>query len=169
MIEILPIYSDAFVPWQYVLTANFIDMDDNVQIQIMNNPSSSDSDSDQNERVGQLANNEDAQRRAAERRLIRENNPLANLEAITQRFGREAAESFRIIAEERKEQARSSANNRIALNWLRNYLSEEDIQSIEDKKAVHVRSIVRLFGSFGGTIVLRLNRIKNDLIGADYE
>jgi hypothetical protein len=89
---------------------------------------------------------EEANRRAAERRLLRENNPLANLEAITQRLGREAAERFRIMIEERKEQTVNRVTSRVDLTWLRAHLTLKEIDSIEDKNASHVRNIINWYG-----------------------
>jgi hypothetical protein len=72
-----------------------------MDIALIEQPFSSESDSS-NDQINRGDNNEDANLRAAERRLLRENNPLANLEAITQRLGRDAAERFRSMLEERK-------------------------------------------------------------------
>lgn len=145
-----------------------IDDDDPIDIALIEQPFSSESDSS-GDQINRRDNEEDSDRRAAERRLLRENNPLANLEAITQRLGRDAAERFRSMLEERKNETQSRVNSRIAITFLRNYLSESDLESIEDKKEIHVRKIVKWFGDLGGILIVRLKKMKYHPLAAEYE
>jgi hypothetical protein len=66
-------------------------------------------------------------------------------------------------------ETQSRVNSRLAITFLRNYLSESDLESIEDKKEIHVRKIVKWFGDLGGIMIVRLKKMKCHPLAADYE
>lgn len=152
------------------LTDLFVDMPQPIEIQIVGNISSSDSEDSVIGRPGnRVTNEQDAARRAAERRLLRDNNPLANLGIFSQQLGREATERLRSVIEERKNQNIAMVTNRINLNWLRNHLSTKELESIEDKQYTYLRTIVDWYGSLGGSLLIKLKNMKIDPIEADYK
>lgn len=105
----------------------------------------------------------------AERRLIRENNPFRDIEQITQRMGRDTAERFRIMIEERKQSTITKLSARIDKEWLRRYYDEEVISLIEDKEAASVRTLVENIGSIGGLLIIRLKNLENNPLTTEYK
>ena len=142
-------------------------------MEIIDNASSSDSGNDSaGDRTGnRTQNQEEAERRAAERRLLRENNPLSisNLEAITQRLGIEAADRFRTMLQNRRAQNTSRVTNRIDITWLRNQLPAKEVESIEDKNASNIKAVVNWYGSIGGILAIRLNKTNVKELELDYK
>jgi len=117
----------------------------------------SNSDEDSVGRGGNRARTrEERNRRTAERRLLRDNNPFSNLEQITQRLGREAAERFRSMIEERKMSTITKVSARIDKEWLRKYYDEDVISLIGDREAASVRALVENIGPIGGLLIIRL-------------
>jgi hypothetical protein len=146
-------------------------IDDNIPIQIEIIEEASDTDSGVDiPLIGvREITEEEAKRRQAERRLIRDNSPLSNLEAITQRLGREAAERFRSMIEERKQQTHARVNARVDITWLRAFIDESDLETIENKYSTAVKTIVHWYGPLGGVLIIRLKNMKNRRIESDYK
>ena len=112
---------------------------------------------------------EDRNRRQAERRLIRENNPLTNLEAIQQRLGREAAERFRSMIEERKQQTVKKVTARVDKEWLKKYLDEEMVDLVEDRSATAVRNIAKSIGPLGAYLIIKFKNLTINPIEIQYK
>lgn len=144
---------------------------DDVPMQVEIVEEASDTDNEEaNQRVSvRVYTTEEINRRQAERRLIRENSPLSNLEAITQRLGREAAERFRSMIEERKQQTNARVNARVDITYLRAFIEESDLETVESKYSVSVKTIVHWYGSLGGILIIRLKNMNNRKIEADYK
>ena len=127
------------------------------------NTSSGSSDESPEEREGnRVDNDEEAMRRAAERRLIMRNSPLsrANLEAITERLGIEAAERFRSMIESRRRETNSRVTSRVDIIWLKPYLTQKDLMLVDENNASYIRTIVGWYGPFAAVILLRLDNAK---------
>lgn len=144
---------------------------DDVPMQVEIVEEASDTDNDEvNQRVSvRVYTTEEINRRQAERRLIRENSPLSNLEAITQRLGREAAERFRLMIEERKQQTNARVNSRVDITYLRAFIEESDLETVESKHSVSIKTIVHWYGALGGILIIRLKNMNNRKIEADYK
>ncbi|CAI2362967.1 unnamed protein product [Moneuplotes crassus] len=107
-------------------------------------------------------------RRQAERRLISENNPFANLDDITQRLGREASERFRSMLEERKQQAITKLTARVDRQWLRRHYDESEVDMIDDKDVSSVRAITESIGTVGTLVMMKLKNLEKNPLDIEY-
>lgn len=128
---------------------------------IENNSSDGSSQDEVINREGNRAeNDEEAKRRTAERQLLRDNNPLAfsNIEAITQRLGTEAAERFRSMIENRREENNNRVTSRFNMTWLRNYITDpNDLEMLDEGNSGYLKTIINWYGASAGLLLIKLN------------
>ena len=117
------------------------------------------------------ASDDDSDTRRSTRGLRNNNNSLsiANIEAISQRLGMEAAQRFRSMIESRRRQANLRVTSVVDITWLRDYLSDTDLSYVEDESAAYVKSIVSWYGPLAASLVLRMNKSNVSLLKCDYK
>jgi len=151
-------------------------MDARVEVDLEDENMSSEEDdiSNSGNRVTTL---EERNRRLAERRLIRQSNPINNIEAITQRLGRTAAqrvetmeESFRsMLQEERKSSSRRVITQRVDKECLRKVFEEDVFDLFEDSSVSLVKSIVNYIGPTGALLVIKLKNLEKSPVELQYK
>eukprot|EP00345_Euplotes_harpa_P016926 CAMPEP_0168340832 /NCGR_PEP_ID=MMETSP0213-20121227/14302_1 /TAXON_ID=151035 /ORGANISM="Euplotes harpa, Strain FSP1.4" /LENGTH=167 /DNA_ID=CAMNT_0008347151 /DNA_START=9 /DNA_END=512 /DNA_ORIENTATION=- len=144
------------------------DDEDQMEIEIIDDPSYSDEDSEDNpiNRQGNRAQDEEeAKRRIAERNLLRDNSlnfrAITDLDSITQRLGVETAERFRALIENRRAQTISlRTTTKADINWLRKYLPEKELEHLDESQLAYIKTIIGWFGASAGILLIRLNMTK---------
>lgn len=53
--------------------------------------------------------------------------------------------------------------------WLRNYLTEEEIDTLDENSASDIRAIVNWYGSIAGSLVINMNQSWVPFLQIDYK